>query len=137
MVVVKELSRRPGQERPPGESGVPRKEALRKNSLFHQWSHNSHTEQGLLLPPPLYGRLGVGVGRGWPLVTQLLRPSAHALWRRGRPGTAKVAARVGAARVLGFGEDSQMAAPPDAKSQGPVSRFSPFRPLGVARGRQL
>lgn len=83
------------------------------------------------------GGCGGGVRRGWPLVTQLLRPSAHALWRRGRPGTTKVAARVGAARVLGFAEDAQMAAPPDAKSQGPVSRFRPFRPLGVARGRQL
>lgn len=33
--VVKELCRRPCLERPPSESRLPRKEALRKSRLFH------------------------------------------------------------------------------------------------------
>lgn len=45
---------------------------------------------------------------------------------------------MGAACVLGFGEDAQMASPfPHAKPQGPVPRFSTFCPLEVERGRQL
>lgn len=71
------------------------------------------------------------MGRGPPPVTGLMRPSARALTPRLTlhcGGSLR-----GSGRVLGFGEDAQMAAPPDAKLQGPVSRFIPFRPLGVAR----
>lgn len=53
-------------------------------------------------------------------------PSAHVFFHRCPPDTTEVAS-VGAARVLGFGEDAQMAAPPDVKPQGPA-----LRPGGIA-----
>lgn len=52
-------------------------------------------------------------------------PSAHVFFHRCPPDTTEVAS-VGAARVLGFGEDAQMAAPPDVKPQGPVPTSALF-----------
>lgn len=51
--LVKELYRRPCLERPPSESRLPRNQALRKIRLFHQGSHNSHIQQGLLSDPSI------------------------------------------------------------------------------------
>lgn len=60
MGVVKELCRRPCLERPPSESRLPRKEALRKSRLFHQGSHYSHIQQGLLSDPSIALETGGG-----------------------------------------------------------------------------